>query len=694
MIDPQARSASSLSRRIVVWIGVASFVILAAMAVAGSRIIRSRVLHTADANILQAAEQAAKVIDVVVADRERQVRLLASLPAVVAAARVGAARAEQLGLVGQPIDVLEKRLDSSRTLDVDPRTRAFLLDHAASLNLAEVLITDINGFNAITTERTSDFVQSDEEWWRTAQASGLSPSETSYDQSARAVSVSVAGAVRETDAEAVVGVIKVVYGLAAIEGAVHDAATPGRIGVDLIDTAGRVIASSDRAANLEPIPGREALPLASTPTVIRYNDGAVQRGAVHTTNRNTWRVVSHMAESVPLRELRTSNTTLGGAGLAVFLLLLAALAAVNGFMTRHLALPVASLAAAAESVAAGDLSVRLTPSIADDEIGRLGRATSAMIGGLRSLTIAIKGTASETAEMALDLTASSEEMTASSEQMAQTSTELSLQSAGMAQTIQEMAADSSRMMDLSAALTMGVGEGVKRNQRLRALSRENRDRLDASARELEVLVDEVKKNATAADLLATASEEIRDFVELVQRMARQSKLLAFSATMEASRAGQEGAGFAVVAKEVERLAVTSSEAAERTESAVAALLARIEESRESSSRSAAAVDSVRRSTDLGRESFGQVESAVAETEEWTGAIERAALTSSSVVEHTTKRLDALARGTEAFAAAMEEVAASAEEQSASTEEIAGTAAALASTAEKLAKQAGVFRLEG
>ena len=100
----------------------------------------------------------------------------------------------------------------------------------------------------------------------------------------------------------------------------------------------------------------------------------------------------------------------------------------------------------------------------------------------------------------------------------------------------------------------------------------------------------------------------------------------------------------------------------------------------------------KRSTSFGLESFGQVESAVAETEAWTAAIQQAALTSNSVVEHTTQRLDALARGTEAFAAAMQEVAASAQEQSASTEEIAGTASALASTAEKLANQAGRFRL--
>jgi methyl-accepting chemotaxis protein len=692
-IDPQAsNSTSSLSRRIVIWLGVALFLLLAIMAWAGSRLVQDRIMRRADDGLLRAADAATLMVDDALDERERQVELLATLPGVVDAAQAGAARAVQLGLVGQPIQALEQRLDSTRTLDIDPRTRRFLLDRAMALDLAEVLVTDIHGYNVITTEKTSDFVQSDEGWWTQARDSGGTPAAAAYDESARRVSISVAGAVRERETMPVVGVMKVVYGLATLQKAVQTAGTTGLITVEVIDSAGRLIVSSDKPGDLKPMPGAEGVPHVGTPSVVRYNDGSVQRAAVRLANRNAWRVVAHSPAKVTRAELRSSNLVLGMAALTVFLLVLGALAAVNAFMTRRIATPAAELAAAAESVAAGDLSIRLPHSIADDEIGRLGRATSAMISGLRTLTVAIKTTATETADMASDLTASSEEMTASSVQMAQTSTDLSEQSTSMAQTIQEMAADSTRMVELSAALTTGASEGVKRNQRLRTLSSENRERLDASARELEALVQEVTNHAAAAEALAAASEEIREFVDLVQRMARQSKLLAFSATMEASRAGQEGAGFAVVAKEVERLATTSSEAAERTERVVTTLLARVEEARESSVRSASAVENVRRSTSFGLESFGQVESAVAETEAWTAAIQQAALTSNSVVEHTTQRLDALARGTEAFAAAMQEVAASAQEQSASTEEIAGTASALASTAEKLANQAGRFRL--
>ena len=694
MDTPTSSSTSSLSRRIVLGIGVALFIVLAILGWAGSRLIRDRIIRDADAGLLQAAEQAALVIDRVVAERERQARLLASLPAVVDAARAGAERVARLGLTGIPLDEAERRFDSTRTLDSDPRTRRFLRDRSASLDLAEVLVTDVNGFNAITTELTSDFVQSDEAWWRQTMAEGVTPAEASYDESARQVSISVNAAVRETESGPALGAMKVVYGLTALLDAVRAAATTGTIAVELIDQQGLVIASSTLPADLKPLPGHSGIPREATESVVRYRDSVAQRASVQTTNAGAWRVVAHSPEVLALADLRRVNTILVVTGVGVLLLLVGALATVNAFMNRRIAAPAAALAAVTESVAAGDLSVRVVESSADDEIGRLTRATTSMIGGLRTLTVAIKGSARETAEMALDLTASSEEIAASSQQMAQTSIDLSRQSAEMAQTIQEMAGDSTKLVELSSALTSGVADGVQRNQRLRALATENRQRLDASAGELEMLVAEVQRNVAAAESLAASSAEIRDFVELVQRMARQSKLLAFSAAMEASRAGLEGTGFAVVAKEVERLATTSSEAAERTEQVVGVLLAKVEESRGASAKAAAAVENVRKVTQHGLESYGLVERAVADTEVWTMSIEQAAQTSNRVVEDTKRRLEGLARGTEAFAAAMEEVAASAEEQSASTEEITGTAATLSSTAERLSQQAGAFRLEG
>ena len=694
MKSPAPASTSSLSRRLVRYTAAVLFFLLAALAWAGSRLLHDRIRRQSDTGLVQAAKQAALVIDRVVAERERQVRLLATLPDVVDAAKTGSALAERLGLPGLPLDAAEVRFEATRTLDVDPRTRRFLLDRAASLDLAEVLVTDAHGFNAITTDRTSDFVQSDETWWQDAMRTGMSRAEAAYDESAKRVSISVSSAVRERDNGPALGVLKVVYGLSALQEAVRAAATQELIEVQVVDSLGRIIASSAFAPDLRPFPGSQQLPRTAPERIVKYDAGSPELAAMRMTNDSAWRVVAHTPEAMVAAELRSANLVLGLAAIAVFLLLLGALSAMNAFMTRRIAAPAAALAAAAESVAAGNLSVRLAESTADDEIGRLSRATGAMIGGLRTLTVAIKSSASDTASMALDLTASSEEMSAASQLMAQTAADLSQQALEMARTIQEMAADSTRMVQLSTELAAGASEGVQRNQRLRAQARDNRVRLDASGKELEALVQEARQGVAAGEALTAASQEISQFVELIQSMARQSKLLAFSASMEASRAGQQGAGFTVVAKEVQRLADGSSEAAERTEKVVKALLAKVEESRVSSARAAGAVASVRASTLQALESFGHVEAAVADTEIWTTAIEQASQTSNVVVGDTTRRLDALARGTEAFADAMREVAASAEEQSASTEEIVATATALAATAERLAAQADAFRLEG
>jgi methyl-accepting chemotaxis protein len=692
--EHRAETARSLSSSIIFAIGAASLLGLGALVWTGSTLIRGYIAEQADTRLASAGDQSALVIGRILAERERQVSLLASLPAMVDAARAGGDRARELGLVGQPIETLERRFDSQRTLDVDPRVRRFLGDRGASLDFAEVLLTDRYGFNAVTTAKTSDFVQSDEDWWRRAFRTGMTPSIASFDESAGRIAISVSAPVRERDEDTPSGVLKVVYGLAPIQEAIVRAASGSGALIDLVDDDGNVIASSGDSAALRALPGFATIRGVRGDAFLDYDTGTDRRrAAVRMTNGGGWRVIAHTSESVVAAQLRTALIWLGLIGGGMLVLLMAALAVANMFMTRRISRPAAALAAAAESVAGGDFSVTIAASTADDEIGRLSRATGKMLAELRRLAGAIMGSARETATMAVEITAGAEHMASAAQQMADTSGDLSTQSSDMAETIQEMATDAARLVELSQELTTGAHDGVERNQRLRDLARENRARFDASARELDSLVDEVQSSAASVEALAAASGEIKAFVTLVQKMARQSKLLALNAAMEAARAGDQGEGFAVVASEVRRLSASSSEAAERTEKLVLDVLQRIEQSRVSSARSASVVHSVRELTRHGLESFAQVEEAVVDTESWTAEIDRAAGTVNTVVTETTRRLDALARGTETFAAAMQEVAASAQEQSASTQEIAAAAGSLAAAAERLSALVATVRLD-
>jgi len=95
---------------------------------------------------------------------------------------------------------------------------------------------------------------------------------------------------------------------------------------------------------------------------------------------------------------------------------------------------------------------------------------------------------------------------------------------------------------------------------------------------------------------------------------------------------------------------------------------------------------------LGRSSFTQVESGVADAESWTTVIAESAAAGSALAGEITQRLDSLAAGTQSFANAMQDVAAASEEQSASTQEIAAAAANLTLAADRVAKASRAFRM--
>ncbi len=371
-------------------------------------------------------------------------------------------------------------------------------------------------------------------------------------------------------------------------------------------------------------------------------------------------------------------------GVGILLLALAVLVVgLHHLLTRRISGPATQLAEAAEAVAGGDFSVQLAHTSNDDEIGRLSRAVGAMVLELRRLAGAITTSARETTTMSHEITAGSEEMAAAASEMATTAGELSGQATGMASTIAELARSAVTLRELSATLEEGAHEGVSRNRALRALALENRAGLDASSTSLSTLGEDVRANAQAVEALGEASQEIRSFVTLVRKLARQSKLLALNAAMEAARAGEHGEGFAVVASEVRRLASMSSDAAERTEQIVNGVLKGIAESRESAGRAVSTAEDVRAATARASASFAEIEQAVAGAEEWSASVEGTSAATRQLVLEMTTQFDSLASGTDSFAAAMEQVAGSSEQQSASTQEIAAAAGALAAAAERL-----------
>ncbi len=192
--------------------------------------------------------------------------------------------------------------------------------------------------------------------------------------------------------------------------------------------------------------------------------------------------------------------------------------------------------------------------------------------------------------------------------------------------------------------------------------------------------------------MSAAVDEIGAFLVLVQKIARQSKLLALNAAMEAARAGEHGHGFAVVASEVRRLASSSAEAAQRTPSLVQEMLDSVAHSRESTARTVATVEQVLGATQAGRQSLAKVEEGTVEGEDLSGRVERSVRQANDLISHMMQRLAEVSHGTASFSRALHHVAVTSEEHSKSIADIAAASTSLTETAGRISELVGTFKL--
>ena len=109
-----------------------------------------------------------------------------ALPSVVRAAQQGAATADELTLTLDDIETLERIRANDRELGNDPAVPALLSTLVSSSDFVEIFFTEAHGYTVAGSNPTSDFVQSDEEWWQVAWDTGFYAGQPEFDHSANA----------------------------------------------------------------------------------------------------------------------------------------------------------------------------------------------------------------------------------------------------------------------------------------------------------------------------------------------------------------------------------------------------------------------------------------------------------------------------------------------------------------------------
>ena len=172
----------------------------------------------AGADLRGQARNAARQLDEFLVERISEAKAWAAADVVVEAARGASQVHSAQGLTGTPIAQIEDRFRIRKTVGAFPEATRYLRQQiASSPYFAEVFFTDGNGFNVALTNPTSDFVQSDEDWWQSAWGHTLSVHEVQYDDSAGVWSVDISIRIDDPVAEQPLGVMKTVLSIESVQ---------------------------------------------------------------------------------------------------------------------------------------------------------------------------------------------------------------------------------------------------------------------------------------------------------------------------------------------------------------------------------------------------------------------------------------------------------------------------------------------
>jgi methyl-accepting chemotaxis protein len=222
----------------------------------------------------------------------------------------------------------------------------------------------------------------------------------------------------------------------------------------------------------------------------------------------------------------------------------------------------------------------------------------------------------------------------------------------------------------STSAVVDTADGVRRHAseaegRMRSSYGEIADALDS----LEGLVGWVTDLSAQLGSVVERLDTIGDVTSKIDRIAAQTHILALNTRIEASRAGQQGRGFAVIADSVRALAQESVTAAKHIDETVAALTTPLAQLRRQADEASGRADRVR----YGAQSLSTLVTQVSES---MGRMDGDA---AAIVESATHNLGRA----DAFRAALDELMADVKSSSAQLDEARGRATHLLDRAEQV-----------
>jgi methyl-accepting chemotaxis protein len=347
-----------------------------------------------------------------------------------------------------------------------------------------------------------------------------------------------------------------------------------------------------------------------------------------------WEFNTQLARAAAEHGKSTFQTALIVLAVSCVVALLTGIAAV-WWLANSIVRPLTKAVNVAQSVAAGDLTVRIDVD-SRDETGQLMLALKNMNDGLVNIVSEVRD--------------GTQTVASASQQIASGNADLSSRTEEQASSLEETA---SSMEELTSTVKQNADNARQANQ------------LAVSASEVAV-----KGGAVVSEVVGTMGEinesakKIVDIIGVIDGIAFQTNILALNAAVEAARAGEQGRGFAVVAAEVRSLAQRSAAAAKEIKALI--------------DHSVGRVDAGSKLVDQAGTTMQEVVGAIRRVTDIVGEISAASQEQTAGIEQVQRAIMQMDETTQQNASLVEEAAAASE--------------ALKDQAGKMVQVVGVFKL--
>jgi methyl-accepting chemotaxis protein len=222
------------------------------------------------------------------------------------------------------------------------------------------------------------------------------------------------------------------------------------------------------------------------------------------------------------------------------------------FLNRLIARPLSAMSEAAARVASGDLTVDIHSLGRKDEVGLLAETFAAMVARLKRQTVELSEAISVLASSSNEIAATTAELASGTEQTAVAVSETTT----TVEEVKQTANVSSQKAKHVSEIALSAAQVSQNGTRL------VKDTLEGIAN----IREQVEYIAETIVKLAEHNQAIGEIIAAVDDIAEQANLLAVNASIEASKAGEHGKGFMIVAQEIKSMSELSKQATKQVRS--------------------------------------------------------------------------------------------------------------------------------